>query len=77
MLKLKEKECEKRGFPFDGQLHAWDTRYFMTQVKKKKNSLFDLMVALKKLFRIFRSDAFSCLLFLRWRRPSMLLTRTS
>ncbi|XP_047230593.1 thimet oligopeptidase isoform X1 [Girardinichthys multiradiatus] len=34
LLKLKEKECETRGFPFDGQLHAWDTRYFMTQVEE-------------------------------------------
>ncbi|KAK0141016.1 Thimet oligopeptidase [Merluccius polli] len=32
LLQLKEKECEKRGLTFDGQLHAWDTRYFMTQV---------------------------------------------
>lgn len=32
LLQLKQKECEKRGFVFDGQLHAWDTRYFMTQV---------------------------------------------
>uniref|UniRef100_A0A667YPJ4 Thimet oligopeptidase 1 n=1 Tax=Myripristis murdjan TaxID=586833 RepID=A0A667YPJ4_9TELE len=34
ILKLKEKECEKRGLPFDRQLHAWDTRYFMTQVEE-------------------------------------------
>nr|XP_019962931.1 PREDICTED: LOW QUALITY PROTEIN: thimet oligopeptidase-like [Paralichthys olivaceus] len=33
ILKLKEKECQKRGLPFNGELHAWDTRYFMTQVK--------------------------------------------
>lgn len=32
LLQLKEKECEKRGLTFDGKLHAWDTRYFMTQV---------------------------------------------
>ena len=32
LLQLKEKECEKRGLAFDGQLHAWDTRYYMTQV---------------------------------------------
>ncbi|KAK7889201.1 hypothetical protein WMY93_024761 [Mugilogobius chulae] len=34
LLKLKEKECEKRQLPFDGKLHAWDTRYFMTQVEE-------------------------------------------
>ncbi|XP_048846109.1 thimet oligopeptidase [Brienomyrus brachyistius] len=34
ILKLKEKECHKRGLPFDGQIHAWDTRYFMTQVEE-------------------------------------------
>ncbi|XP_053725703.1 thimet oligopeptidase [Synchiropus splendidus] len=34
ILKLKEKECQKRDLPFDGQLHAWDTRYFMTQVEE-------------------------------------------
>ncbi|XP_047443935.1 thimet oligopeptidase [Mugil cephalus] len=34
ILRLKEKECQSRGFPFDGQLHAWDTRYFMTQVEE-------------------------------------------
>uniref|UniRef100_A0AAQ5XJT1 Thimet oligopeptidase n=1 Tax=Amphiprion ocellaris TaxID=80972 RepID=A0AAQ5XJT1_AMPOC len=34
ILKLKEKECQKRGLPFDGELHAWDTRYFMTQVEE-------------------------------------------
>ncbi|KAM4739672.1 thimet oligopeptidase isoform 2-T2 [Anableps anableps] len=34
LLQLKQKECEKRGVSFDGQLHAWDTRYFMTQVEE-------------------------------------------
>lgn len=32
ILKLKEKECQKRSLAFSGELHAWDTRYFMTQV---------------------------------------------
>uniref|UniRef100_A0A3B4A6Q3 Peptidase M3A/M3B catalytic domain-containing protein n=1 Tax=Periophthalmus magnuspinnatus TaxID=409849 RepID=A0A3B4A6Q3_9GOBI len=31
---LVSQECEKRQLPFDGQLHAWDTRYFMTQVEE-------------------------------------------
>lgn len=34
LLKLKQKECEKRQMPFDGKLHAWDTRYYMTQVEE-------------------------------------------
>ncbi|XP_072294014.1 thimet oligopeptidase isoform X2 [Eucyclogobius newberryi] len=34
LLKLKQKECEKRKLEFDGKLHAWDTRYFMTQVEE-------------------------------------------
>ncbi|XP_070688923.1 thimet oligopeptidase [Pempheris klunzingeri] len=34
ILKLKEKECQKRNLPFEGELHAWDTRYFMTQVEE-------------------------------------------
>jgi hypothetical protein len=32
ILKLKKEECQKRGLPFKGELYAWDTRYFMTQV---------------------------------------------
>uniref|UniRef100_A0A8C5FYE9 Thimet oligopeptidase n=1 Tax=Gouania willdenowi TaxID=441366 RepID=A0A8C5FYE9_GOUWI len=34
MLQLKQKECEKRGEAFSGKLHAWDTRYYMTQVEE-------------------------------------------
>ncbi|XP_066503671.1 thimet oligopeptidase [Hoplias malabaricus] len=34
ILKLKEKECQKRNLPFNGELHAWDTRYYMTQVEE-------------------------------------------
>ncbi|KAM4629507.1 thimet oligopeptidase [Polymixia lowei] len=34
ILKLKEQECQKRGLPFTGELYAWDTRYFMTQVEE-------------------------------------------
>uniref|UniRef100_A0A8C7SMI8 Thimet oligopeptidase n=1 Tax=Oncorhynchus mykiss TaxID=8022 RepID=A0A8C7SMI8_ONCMY len=34
ILKLKKEECQKRGLPFKGELYAWDTRYFMTQVEE-------------------------------------------
>uniref|UniRef100_A0A8C8HJZ6 Thimet oligopeptidase n=1 Tax=Oncorhynchus tshawytscha TaxID=74940 RepID=A0A8C8HJZ6_ONCTS len=34
ILALKEKECQKRSLPFNGELQAWDTRYFMTQVEE-------------------------------------------
>lgn len=34
LLKLKQKECEKRQLPFNGEFYAWDTRYFMTQVEE-------------------------------------------
>lgn len=34
ILKLKEKECQKRNLPFTGELHAWDMRYYMTQVEE-------------------------------------------
>lgn len=32
LLRLKEDECRRRNLPFSSQLHAWDTRYYMTQV---------------------------------------------
>ncbi|KAM9461099.1 thimet oligopeptidase [Clarias gariepinus] len=34
MMKLKEKECQKRNLPFNNELHAWDMRYYMTQVEE-------------------------------------------
>ncbi|KAK3533509.1 hypothetical protein QTP70_023340, partial [Hemibagrus guttatus] len=34
IIKLKEKECEKRKLPFNNELHAWDMRYYMTQVEE-------------------------------------------
>ncbi|XP_030639938.1 thimet oligopeptidase [Chanos chanos] len=34
ILKLKEKESQKRNLPFNGELCAWDTRYYMTQVEE-------------------------------------------
>lgn len=34
ILKLKEQESQKRNLPFTGELYAWDTRYYMTQVEE-------------------------------------------
>ncbi|XP_060797637.1 thimet oligopeptidase [Neoarius graeffei] len=34
IMQLKEKECEKRKLPFSNELHAWDMRYYMTQVEE-------------------------------------------
>ncbi|KAK7119733.1 hypothetical protein R3I94_021533 [Phoxinus phoxinus] len=34
IVKLKEQESQKRNLPFTGELHAWDTRYYMTQVEE-------------------------------------------
>lgn len=34
ILKLKDQESKKRNLPFTGELHAWDTRYYMTQVEE-------------------------------------------
>ncbi|KAG9343370.1 hypothetical protein JZ751_014351 [Albula glossodonta] len=36
ILGLKEEECQKRGLEFDGQLHAWDMRYYMTLVEESQ-----------------------------------------
>lgn len=35
ILQLKEKESQKRNLPFSGELHAWDMRYYMTQVSSE------------------------------------------
>ncbi|XP_053228422.1 thimet oligopeptidase isoform X1 [Podarcis raffonei] len=34
MLSLKRQECEQRGLPFDGRLHAWDLRFYMNRVQE-------------------------------------------
>ncbi|XP_068089987.1 thimet oligopeptidase [Hyperolius riggenbachi] len=39
MLELKKRECEKRGLEFDGQINAWDMRYFMNQVEETTYSV--------------------------------------
>lgn len=36
ILELKEAECEHRGLPFDGRIHAWDMRYYMNQVEETR-----------------------------------------
>ncbi|KAG5834365.1 hypothetical protein ANANG_G00260760 [Anguilla anguilla] len=36
VLHLKRKESKRRGFEFDGQIHAWDVPYYMNQVEQVK-----------------------------------------
>ncbi|KAG7476955.1 hypothetical protein MATL_G00088300 [Megalops atlanticus] len=36
ILELKRKECEQRGYAFDGQIHAWDMPYYMSRVEQVK-----------------------------------------
>ncbi|XP_042335103.1 thimet oligopeptidase [Sceloporus undulatus] len=34
LLEMKRAECERKALPFDGQIHAWDMRYYMNQVEE-------------------------------------------
>ncbi|KAJ8339405.1 hypothetical protein SKAU_G00361910 [Synaphobranchus kaupii] len=36
VLHLKRKESQRRGYEFDGQIHAWDVPYYMNQVEQVK-----------------------------------------
>ncbi|KAG8519132.1 Thimet oligopeptidase [Galemys pyrenaicus] len=39
ILELKKAECEQRGLTFDGQINAWDMRYYMNRVEETRYSV--------------------------------------
>ncbi|KAG8010535.1 Thimet oligopeptidase [Nibea albiflora] len=62
ILALKKRECLMMGYPFDGQINAWDMPYYMNQVEQCKFAVnkdklieyFPLDVVTEGLFGIYQ-----------------------